>query len=136
MEVTNALYPTDAQYETLRAHPETGEIQLLNLFKFREKALYPDGRDSNLSGKEAYDLYGKPMREVLTRYGAQVVYFSELTEMVIGQVEDLWDAAVIVKYPSRKALLEMTSSEEFKVLAIHREAGLEGQLNIEIEIPN
>ncbi|CZF82604.1 hypothetical protein GCE9029_03331 [Grimontia celer] len=136
MEVTNALYPTEAQYETLHASPETGEIQLLNLFKFREKAQYPDGRDSDLSGKEAYDLYGKPMLEVLTEYGAEVVYFAELTEMVIGQVEDLWDAAVIVKYPSRKALLEMTSSEEFKALAIHREAGLEGQLNIEMKIPN
>ncbi|MGF1683829.1 hypothetical protein [Photobacterium minamisatsumaniensis] len=75
------------------------------------------------------------MLKVLETYGAEVVFYSEVTGLILGQVGELWDAFVIVKYPSRKALLEMTSSEEFKALAVHREAGLEGQLNIETKIP-
>ncbi|MCQ1060393.1 DUF1330 domain-containing protein [Photobacterium sp. ZSDE20] len=105
MEVINQLTPSDKQIERLGNESDSGEIHLLNLFKFREKAVYPDGRKTTLSGKEAYE------------------------------VDELWDAFVIVKYPSRKALLEMTSSEEFLALKAHREAGLEGLLNIETSIP-
>ena len=135
MEVLNQLYPSDKQMERLNNEPESGEIHLLNLFRFKEKAVYPDGRESTLTGKEAYELYGKPMLEVLDKYDAEVVFYSEITGLIIGEVDELWDAFVIVKYPSRQALLDMTSSEEFKALSIHREAGLEGQLNIETSIP-
>ena len=135
MEVLNQLYPSDSQVERLSNDPEIGEIHLLNLFRFKEKAIYPDGRETTLTGKEAYKLYGKPMLEVLDKYGAEVVFYSDITGLIIGEVDELWDAFVIVKYPSRQALLDMTSSEEFKALSIHREAGLEGQLNIETSIP-
>ncbi|MBY5946787.1 DUF1330 domain-containing protein [Photobacterium rosenbergii] len=135
MEVLNQLYPSDSQVERLSNDPDSGEIHLLNLFRFKEKAIYPDGRETTLTGKEAYKLYGKPMLEVLDKYGAEVVFYSDITGLIIGEVDELWDAFVIVKYPSRQALLDMTSSEEFKALSIHREAGLEGQLNIETSIP-
>ncbi|MDV5169964.1 DUF1330 domain-containing protein [Photobacterium rosenbergii] len=135
MEVLNQLYPSNAQMERLNHDPDSGEIHLLNLFRFKEKAVYPDGRETALTGKEAYELYGKPMLKVLDKYGAEVVFYSDITGLIIGEVDELWDAFVIVKYPSRQALLDMTSSEEFKALSIHREAGLEGQLNIETSIP-
>ena len=135
MEVLNQLYPSDAQMERLNNDPDSGEIHLLNLFRFKEKAVYPDGRESSLTGKEAYELYGNSMLKVLDKYGAEVVFYSDITGLIIGEVDELWDAFVIVKYPSRQALLDMTSSEEFKALSIHREAGLEGQLNIETSIP-
>ena len=135
MEVLNQLYPSDSQVERLSNEPDSGEIHLLNLFRFKEKAIYPDGRETTLTGKEAYKLYGKPMLEVLDKFGAEVVFYSDITGLIIGEVDELWDAFVIVKYPSRQALLDMTSLEEFKALSIHREAGLEGQLNIETSIP-
>ena len=50
--------------------------------------------------------------------------------MIVGEVEDLWDAAVIVEYPSVKQFMEMVDSDEWKAHSIHREAGLAGQLNI------
>ncbi|MGF1694456.1 DUF1330 domain-containing protein [Vibrio lamellibrachiae] len=135
MEVLNQLYPSDSQMARLKHSPESGEIHLLNLFKFREKAEYADGRKTDLTGREAYDLYGHPMLNVLKKHGAEVVFYSEVTGLILGQVEDLWDSFVIVKYPSRQALIEMTSSEEFKALSVHREAGLSGQLNIETKAP-
>jgi uncharacterized protein (DUF1330 family) len=40
-------------------------------------------------------------------------------------------------YPSRKAMMEMVMSPEYQAIAVHRTAGLEGQLNIETELnPN
>ncbi|PSU33631.1 DUF1330 domain-containing protein [Photobacterium lutimaris] len=135
MDVINQLYPSDKQLARLNTEPDTGEIHLLNLFKFREQAEYSDGRTTNLSGKEAYEIYSKSMVEVLNKYSAEVVFFSDITGLIIGEVDELWDAFVIVKYPSRQALLDMVNSDEFKAFSIHREAGLEGQLNIETSIP-
>ncbi|MGY3571777.1 DUF1330 domain-containing protein [Vibrio paucivorans] len=135
MEVLNQLYPSDSQMDRLKSAPESGEIHLLNLFKFKDKAEYADGRKTNLTGKQAYELYGQPMLKVLEKYGAEVVFYSDVTGLILGQVDELWDSFVIVKYPSRQALLEMTSSEEFKALSVHREAGLAGQLNIETKVP-
>lgn len=135
MQVVNGLYPTPKQHEMLKNDSDDRSIQLVNLFKFRERAIYKDGRETTLSGREAYSLYGKPMLEVLENYGAEVVFSSEVTGLIIGEVDELWDSMVIVKYPSRQVLLDMTSSEEFLDLIIHREAGLEGQLNIETRVP-
>ena len=135
MEVVNQLYPSEQQMNALTDNPNSGEIHLLNLFKFRDKAQYADGRETELTGVEAYHLYGQPMLSVLEKYGAEVVFYSEVTGLILGQVDDLWDACVIVKYPSRQALLDMTSCEEFQALSVHREAGLEGQLNIETRVP-
>ncbi|WP_406734404.1 DUF1330 domain-containing protein [Vibrio scophthalmi] len=135
MEVLNQLYPSTEQMERLKSSPDSGEVHLLNLFKFRDKAVYTDGRACSLSGKQAYELYGQPMLQVLEKYGAEVVFYSDVTDLILGQVDELWDAFVIVKYPSRKALIEMTRCDEFKALSVHREAGLAGQLNIETKVP-
>ncbi|EGU35567.1 hypothetical protein VII00023_16681 [Vibrio ichthyoenteri ATCC 700023] len=135
MQVINKLYPSDEQMDRLTSSPDSGAVHLLNLFKFRNKARYADGRRSDLSGKQAYELYGKPMLKVLEKYGAEVIFYSDVTGLILGQVDELWDAFVIVKYPSRQALIDMTSSAEFKALSVHREAGLEGQLNIETKVP-
>ena len=37
----------------------------------------------------------------------------------------------IAKYPNRKAMLDMTIDPGYQKIHIHRDAGLEGQLNIE-----
>jgi len=135
MDVVNKLYPSEQQMAMLQSDNDERPLQLVNLFKFKDKAEYSDGRETSLSGKEAYDLYGRPMLDVLAKFGAEVVFFSEMTGLIIGEVEEMWDAMAIVRYPSRQVLLDMTSSPEFKELSVHREAGLAGQLNIETRIP-
>ena len=54
---------------------------------------------------------------------------------MLGEVEELWDTAAIAMYPSRKAMLEMMSSAAYQASAVHRAAGLAGQLNIELVEP-
>mgnify|MGYP001186589264 CR=1 FL=1 len=43
---------------------------MLNLLKFRDRAQYADGRDSELSGRDAYALYGAGVVETLAEGGA------------------------------------------------------------------
>ena len=52
---------------------------------------------------------------------------------MLGEVEDLWDKVAIVMYPSRKAMMAMIKNPDYQESSKHREAGLEGQLNIEVK---
>ena len=59
------------------------------------------------------------------------MFGGEVSRLMLGEVEELWDTIAIAYYPSRKKMLEMMMSSEYAEISIHRTAGLEGQLNIE-----
>ena len=132
MEVTNEVMPTSPERveEMMQDGPE-GPIYMVNLLKFKESAEYEDGRETDLTGYEAYQLYGNEVRKIITGYGGEIMFAADVTFLALGQVEELWDEVAIAKYPNRRALLEMSSSDEWRAAAVHRTAGLAGQLNIE-----
>ena len=136
MEVINEVLPTSSERikEMMEPGPE-GPIYMINLLKFKEHAEYEDGRDTKLTGYEAYQIYGKGVAQLLPKYGGEVFFMGDVTFLSLGQVEELWDEVAIAKYPDRGSLVQMTSSEEWQTLAVHRAAGLAGQLNIETVDP-
>ena len=141
MEVINEVYPTDPQQsEKMREAGPEGPIVMVNLLKFKEKAEYEDGRETDLSGREAYLLYGRSVSKLITESGGRVLFVGDVTYLMLGKVEDLWDEVALAEYPNRGALVAMASSDAFQKIAVHRKAGLEGQLNIETvygaELPN
>ena len=111
-------------------------IFMVNLLKFKDRAKYPDKRESNLSGKEAYAIYSKEVVGHLEKVGGKPIFGSEVTRLMLGEVEDLWDQVAIAMYPNRKAMLKMISDPDYIKSAQHRVAGLAGQLNIETKIRN
>lgn len=130
MIVLNKLHHSDEQWETLAKMGDIGPVYMINMFKFKEHAEYPDGRESELSGIEAYGLYGAETAKLLEKMGAKIPHASEFVGMIVGEVENLWDRMAIVEYPSLPQFMEMVESDAWQAHAIHREAGLEGQLNI------
>ena len=132
MEVTNEVMPTSAERinEMLEPGPD-GPIFMVNLLKFKERAAYEDGRETDLTGRQAYEIYGRGVSRLLPTYGGKIVFAGDVTFLMLGQVEELWDEIAIAQYPNRGALVAMSSSEEWQALAVHRTAGLAGQLNIE-----
>ena len=133
MEVKNDLKPNQDQMEGFLEGDIETPIAMLNLLKFKEKAEYEDGRETNLTGKEAYSIYGDEVQEHLTKVGAETIFAGAVNRLMLGEVEDLWDTAVIARYPSRKAMLEMIMDSGYQESEKHRSAGLLGQLNIEIK---
>ena len=111
-------------------------IFMVNLLKFKDRAKYPDKRESNLSGKEAYAIYSKEVVGHLEKVGGKPIFGSEVTRLMLGEVEDLWDQVAIAMYPNRKSMLKMISDPDYIKSAQHRVAGLAGQLNIETKIRN
>ena len=136
MKVVNELLPsTPEQIQAMQEPGPDGPIYMVNLLKFREKAEYEDGRESDLSGRAAYQLYGLGVMQLLPKYGGKLVFVGNVTGLQIGKVEELWDEVVIAMYPDRAALLAMSTSKEWRDLSVHRAAGLAGQLNIETVAP-
>ncbi len=127
----NVLQPTGDQVRAFRDRQTGGPIAMLNLLKFREKAVYEDGRPSDLTGLEAYQLYGRRFREIMEPRGVRVLYAGEVKGLLIGQGEDLWDAVAVIEYPSTEVMLNMLRDEAYQQAQQHRAAGLEGQLLIE-----
>ena len=131
MEVKNALEPNDEQMAGF-AEPDDGQpIYMVNLLKYREAAEYPDGRDSELSGREAYARYAAGVVDCLAMVGGSIVFSGTARRLMLGEMDNLWDDVAIAMYPSRKAMLEMMMSPEYQAIVEHRSAGLEGQINIE-----
>ncbi|MCP3992551.1 MAG: DUF1330 domain-containing protein [Actinomycetia bacterium] len=108
-----------------------GPIYMVNLLKFKDTAEYEDGRQTDLTGYEAYQIYGQGVSELLATFGGELTFAADVTFLALGQVEELWDEVAIARYPNRGAILAMSSSDEWRELAVHRTAGLAGQLNIE-----
>ena len=131
MIVKNAVMPNEKQMKDFLEEGHDEPIFMINLLKFKEKASYPDKRETNLTGAEAYAIYGREVVEHLQKVGGKGIYGGRVTRLMLGEVEDLWDSVAIAMYPSRKAMLEMISNPEYIKSAQHRIAGLEGQLNIE-----
>jgi uncharacterized protein (DUF1330 family) len=130
--VENALYPTSERLTELLADKSDRPIVMLNLLKFREKAVYPDGRASDLSGREAYMLYGNPMQALVERHGGRFIFGGPVQSLVIGTVGDMWDVAALMEYPSPAAFARIATSPEVAEIGIHRAAGLAGQLLIRV----
>ncbi|MDE0136831.1 DUF1330 domain-containing protein [Candidatus Poriferisodalis multihospitum] len=132
MEVVNEVLPTSPERidEMMQPGPD-GPIYMVNLLKFKDKAEYEDGRETDLTGFEAYQLYGRAVSRIIQDYGGEIQFAADVTFLSLGQVEELWDEIAIAKYPNRGALLAMSSSQEWQEAAVHRTAGLAGQLNIE-----
>ena len=131
MKVENKITPNEDQINGFMQNPDLGPISMVNLLKYKDLAIYEDGRDSSLTGEEAYGLYASEVVNLIEKYSGEFVFTGKVSRLMLGEVEDLWDSIAIAKYPSRKAMLDMTMDPEYQKIHIHRNAGLKGQLNIE-----
>ena len=136
MKVENKVMPNEKQMEEFLEEGHDEPIFMVNLLKFKDRAEYPDKRESNLSGKEAYAISSKEVVGHLEKVGGKPIFGSEVTRLMLGEVEDLWDQVASAMYPHRKSMLKMISDPEYIKSAQHRVAGLAGQLNIETKIRN
>jgi uncharacterized protein (DUF1330 family) len=136
MNVENAVLPKGEQMQALLAMGGDGPIVMLNLLKFRDKAQYDEPGEPEMTGREAYDRYGRVMAPLVLSKGGRLRFSSTVDALVIGEVGELWDVVAIMEYPSRAAFVEIATSPEVIEIGRHRKAGLAGQLLIQCsEVP-
>lgn len=133
MEYKNSVHPTKEQMEGFLEGDSDTPIAMINLLKFKKKAEYEDGRDTNLTGEQAYAIYMDEVVGHLKKVGGEVSFGGSINRLMLGEVEELWDKTFIAKYPSKKAMLKMVTDPDYLESNKHRVAGLAGQLNIEVK---
>jgi uncharacterized protein (DUF1330 family) len=125
-----ATQPRPDQLENFAKNKPEGPLYMLNLLKFKERSVYADGRDTNLSGAEAYGIYGAGVAKLIGAMGGSIEIGLATHFLVIGDGELEWDSVAVVKYPSFEDFTQMTTSDAYNEIHVHRDAGLEHQLLI------
>jgi uncharacterized protein (DUF1330 family) len=107
------MEPTREQLDALSADEHDGPVVMLNLVK------YQDG------GKEEYLAYSRGFVPLLKQLGGTILWGGDVTGVAIGDDgADDWDYAVLVRYPSRRAFVDVMTSEAYAAINPHRLAAL------------
>jgi len=99
-----------------------GPMWALNLMQYRERAEYADGRETDLTGAEADDVYAP--HEHLAAVESRIILLAPVVHHLRGD-DRRWDRIAIAQYRDRMALIEMNSSKEFQTDEQHKDAGME-----------
>ncbi|WP_170417860.1 DUF1330 domain-containing protein [Ruegeria arenilitoris] len=125
--MTGHIDPDRAQFEAFKALDRDHPIEMLNLVRFRAKAVYPAGHDlagAGLSGAEAYRRYGAETAPIIARLGASIIWRGTFQTTLIGPQGEAWDEMFIARYPSAHAFLEMVTDPAYRAAVIHRQAAV------------
>lgn len=119
--------PTDSQLEEIAEADQESPFDMINLLKYRSVAIYDSVTDNAIgrSGREAYQEYGMAVFPKIIGLGGSLVYRGACDHLFVGDESQDYDELIIVRYPSRRAYLEMFNSTEYQEVIKHRKAGLE-----------
>ncbi len=71
MQLENKLNPREAQLQGFLEGDTDSPIQRVNLLKFKDQAQYQDGRETTLSGAQAYAIYAREVQAHIAKVGGQ-----------------------------------------------------------------
>lgn len=114
---------TREAFATFRANDRAGPIQMLNLVRLRDAALYEDGR--SCTGAEAYAAYSRESEPVFERLGGRIVWRGALEQVLIGPSDEQWDLCFIAEYDSPDAFANMAKDPDYRIAVAHRQAAVE-----------
>jgi hypothetical protein len=105
--------------EDLRALPDDAPVVMLNLMRFREKAL-----DGNGSGWDAYLRYSRLTIGLIKAQGGTIIWTGDAEAVALGVPDrHRWDYVALVRYPSRAAFIDMMTSADYAAANVERENG-------------
>lgn len=107
----------------------TEPIVVLNLLRFREKALDGFGVDG-MSGMQAFRRYGELNAEADVTYGSQPIWVGPAHNTIVG--DENWDLAILVRYPSRQHFIDKVRDPVYLESTSVRAAALEDSRAIEL----
>lgn len=96
-------------------------VVMLNLLRYRETAGEGAGVDG-LTGREAYEIYGKAFAKLHPRFGGEPVWMGRAQNSIIG--DETWDVVILVRYPARRQFIDMTRDPDYLAIAPIRVAAL------------
>lgn len=126
----NYIDATDEQGKKFYQHfINKRKVVMLNLLKFKAQADYGKATDlkpaSDITGKEAYQLYLDHTLPELNKAGSRVIFYGSSQYFLIGPESEKWDAVLLVEHQSVVKFMEFARNENYLKTAGHRTAALE-----------
>ena len=116
--------PTAAQWRHVVERPADGPITLINFFKMRDRADYPEGSgapEAPGSGEEAFARYAEVSVPSLDKVGGKFLLLAPFEASFLGEEED-WDLVAIGSYPNTESLLALYEDPDYRAVFFHRAA--------------
>ena len=114
--------------DALAALPDNAPVVMLNLMRFRERSL-----DGNGSGWDAYLRYSALAIKLIKARGGTITWTGTAEAVALGVPDaNRWDYVALVRYPSRKAFIDMMTSAEYARANVERVNGCEAHTIIAI----
>lgn len=115
--------PTAAQWWHILERDADRPLTLVNFFKLRDRADYPDGKgpDDPGSGQDAFDRYAAVSVPTLQKVGGRFLLAAPAERMLVGADDD-WNMVVVASYPDSAALLALFEDPDYRACFIHRTA--------------
>ncbi len=114
------------QLRELAASDDGNEFFMVNLIRWREKALYPAGSPYGDDVRQADARYGKALVPHLIKYAGHPVFMANVMGPFINEGNDpAWQRVAIVRYRSRRDMLRMIAEVANKDVGIHKWASIE-----------
>lgn len=100
---------------------------MFNMMELRATAQYPDGRVA--TAQDANEAYGSAVLPLLIARGSYPVMVTDRVATFLNQMTDpaagQFDQIALVRYRSRRDLLDMITSDDFNAAVVHKWAALE-----------
>jgi hypothetical protein len=118
--------PILQEFRDLTQNDDGREYYMVNLLKFRKKALYPEGSSFGDDPLAANDRYNRAIIPLLLKYGGHPVFLGQVQGRFIHPEQaDDWDQVGMVRYRSRRDMLKMAVEIAGLGVDIHKWASLE-----------
>jgi len=95
-------------------------VYTVNLYKFHNAAEYPEASGFSGTGEQAYARFSNVMISLMAKRGSHPVYGSNW----VDQASSDWDRIVIVRYRSRRDLVDLFATDDFADASLHKWASL------------
>ena len=121
--------PTAEQWRHVFERPADRPITLINFFKMRSRAAYPQGvsaAEAEATGQEAFARYSEVSIPTVEKVDGRFLLVAPLEAMFLGGAED-WDLVAIGSYADTTALLALFEDPGYQAVSHHRAAACERQ---------
>lgn len=100
------------QMRRLAARADDGPVHMLNLLRFRAEG-----------GRGEYGRYLAEAGDLVEQVGGRVLSAGLPAERIIG--DQVWDLVLVVEYPTRRAFLDLVTSDAYRAIEHLRHESLE-----------
>lgn len=121
MNLNNQITPKREDFfKFMNDYPADTPVAMVNILKFKEKL-----GNGDETGQQAYLRYSQNMQPLLAKAQAKIVWMGNVNQTLVGDTDDQPSMVLIVEYPSKQHFIDMSTSDEYKVIGQDREIALE-----------